>query len=131
MTHPLFNLDGLPEPPSPAQAAQPMGAGKPRLRVPVRDQMEMRCESLEDLLEADHPVRVVWAAVTLDLKSWLSEIKAIERHVGRDATDPRLLVALWVFATLKGMGSARELARLCAAHRTQLRTQLTGHAMRS
>ena len=115
MTHPLFNLDGLPEPPSPAQAAQSMGTGKPRLRVPVRDQMEMRWESLDDLLEADHPARIVWAAVcTLDLKSWLSEIKAIERHVGRDATDPRLLVALWVFATLKGMGSARELARLCA-----------------
>src|SRR5271156_4591374 len=75
----------------------------------------MRCESLDDLLEADHPARIVWAAVcTLDLKSWLSEIKAIERHVGRDATDPRLLVALWVFATLKGIGSARELARLCA-----------------
>ena len=67
------------------------------------------------MLEADHPARIVWAAVcTLDLKSWLSEIKAIERHVGRDATDPRLLVALWVFATLKAIGSARELARLCA-----------------
>ena len=49
----------------------------------------------------------------LDLKSWLSEIKAVEGHVGRDATDPRLLVGLWVFATLKGIGSARELARLC------------------
>src|SRR5580693_10766852 len=117
MTHPLFNLDGLPEPPSPAQAAQSMGAGKPRLRVPVRDQMEMRWASLDDLIEADHPVRVVWAAVcTLDLKSWLGEIKAVEGHVGRDATDPRLLVALWVFATLKGIGSARELARLCKDH---------------
>jgi transposase len=66
------------------------------------------------LLEADHPVRIIWGAVcTLDLKSWLGEIKAVEGHVGRDATDPRLLVALWVFATLKGIGSARELARLC------------------
>ena len=75
----------------------------------------MRWASLDDLLEADHLVRIVWAAVcSLDLKSWLNEIKAIERHVGRDATDPRLLVALWVFATLKGIGSARELARLCA-----------------
>jgi len=54
MTLPLFNLDGLPGPPSPAQAAQSMGAGKPRLRVPVRDKMEMRWESLDDLLEADH-----------------------------------------------------------------------------
>ena len=115
MTLPLFSPDDLPEPPSPAQVAQSMGAGKPRLRVPIRDQIEMRWESLEDLLEADHPARIVWAAVcALDLKSWLNEIKAIEGHVGRDATDPRLLVALWVFATLKGIGSARELARLCA-----------------
>jgi transposase len=114
MTRPLFGPEDLPDLPSPAQAAQSTPAGKPRLRRPVRDQVEMRCESLEGLLEADHPARVVWAAVSaLDLKSWLSEIKAVEGHVGRDATDPRLLVALWVFATLKGIGSARELARLC------------------
>jgi transposase len=114
MTLPLFNPDDLPEPPSPAQVAQSTAEGKPRLRVPIRDQIEMRWASLDDLLEADHPVRIVWAAVcALDLSSWLSEIKAVERHVGRDATDPRLLVALWVFATLKGIGSARELARLC------------------
>ncbi len=57
---------------------------------------------------------VVWAAIgTLDLGRWLSEIKAVEHYVGRDATDPRLLVALWTFATLKGIGSARELDRLC------------------
>lgn len=114
MTLPLFSPDDLPEPPSPAQAAQSMPAGKPRLRRPIRDQIEMRSASLDDLLEADHPVRVVWVAVcTFDLNSWLSEIKAVEGHVGRDATDPRLLVALWVYATLKGIGSARELARLC------------------
>ncbi len=92
-----------------------MPAGRPRLRVPIRDQIEMRRQSLEDLLEADHSVRTIWAAVcALDLKSWLGEIKAVEGHVGRDATDPRLLVALWIFATLKGIGSAREVARLCA-----------------
>jgi transposase len=114
MTLPLFSPDDLPEPPSPAQAAQSMPSGKPRLRLPIRDQIEMRTASLDDLLEADHPVRVVWAAVcALDLKSWLGEIKAVEGHVGRDATDPRLLIALWVFATLKAVGSARELARLC------------------
>jgi transposase len=114
VTLPLFNTDDLPEPPSPAQAAQSMPAGKPRLRVPIRDQIVARWESLDGLLEADHPVRIIWAAVcTLDLKSWLGEIKAVEGHVGRDATDPRLLVALWVFATTKGIGSARELARLC------------------
>ena len=114
MTLPLFSPDNLPEPTSPAQAAQSMPVAKPRLRRPIRDQIEVCWASLDDLVEADHPVRVVWAAVcTLDLKSWLGEIKAVEGHVGRDATDPRLLVALWVFATLKAVGSARELARLC------------------
>jgi transposase len=114
MTLPLFGPDELPEPPSPAQVAQSLAEGKPRLRVPQRDQIEMHWASLDQLLDPDHPVRIVWAAVCgLDLKSWLREIKAVERHAGRDATDPRLLVALWTFATLKGIASARELDRLC------------------
>ena len=45
--------------------------------------------------------------------AWLQNIKAVEGHVGRDATDPRILVALWVFATLEGIGSARRLSKLC------------------
>jgi transposase len=117
MTLPLFNADDLPEPPSPAQAAQSKTYGKPRLRVPVRDQPEMRWASLDQLIEPDHQVRIVWAAVCkLDLSSWLHDIKAVERHVGRDATDPRLLLSLWVYATLRGIGSARELDRLCREH---------------
>jgi transposase len=52
----------------------------------------------------------------LRLDGWLKGIKAVEGNVGRDATDPRLLVALWVYATLEGVGSARELARLCEKH---------------
>jgi transposase len=111
MTMPLFDPDDLPEPPSPAQAAQSLPAGNPRLRVPHRDQVEVRWASLDELLEGDHPVRIIWAAVCkLDLSAWLSGVKAVAGH---DATDPRLLVALWVYATLKGIGSARELARLC------------------
>ena len=95
MTMPLFDPDDLPEPVSPAQAAQSPPAGKPRLRIPHRDQVEMRWASLDGLLDGDHPVRVVWAAVCrLDLTSWLREVKAVQGHVGRDATDPRLLVAL-------------------------------------
>lgn len=115
MTRPLFDPNDLPEPPSPAQIAQSMPADRPRLRRPVRDQVEMHTASLDDLLDADHSVRIVWSAVCrLDLSAWLRDIKAVRGHVGRDATDPRLLVALWVFATLKGIGSARELARLCS-----------------
>lgn len=117
MTLPLFNLDDLPEALSPAQAAQSKTYGKPRLRVPIRDQVEMQWASLDQLIEPDHQVRIVWAAVCkVDLSSWLHDIKAVARHVGRDATDPRLLLSLWVYATLRGIGSARELDHLCREH---------------
>lgn len=87
------------------------------MRVPHRDQVEIRWASLDQLLEPDHGVRVVWAAVCgLDLSRWQGEIRAVEGTVGRDATDPRLLVALWVYATLDGVGSAREVARLSEMH---------------
>lgn len=93
------------------------GKGVPRLRVPHRDQVEMHYLSLDELLPADHPARAVWqCASRLDLGRWLGEIKAVEGHVGRDATDPRLLLALWVQATLDGVAHARELARLCRHH---------------
>src|SRR5262245_34937487 len=113
MTRLPFSSDDSPGPPTPAQVADQPTRGTPRLRMPHRDQVEMRWASLDDLLEPDHPVRSVWAAVcALDLKPWLEEIKAVEHHVGRDATDPRLLLALWVYATIKAVGSARELDRL-------------------
>ena len=116
MTQLPFKSDDQPEP-SPAQAAQNPGRGVPRLRVPQRDQIEMNWSSLDDRLDADSPARVVWSLVCrLDLDAWLKDVKAIEHHVGRNATDPRLLVALWVLATLKAVGSARELARLCNDH---------------
>jgi hypothetical protein len=113
----LFSeLEG--ERPSPADAAQQSQAsGTPRLRVPQRNQVEMLWMSLDEMLEPDHQARVVWTAVCrLDLSRWLAEIKAVEGSVGRNATDPRLLVALSVYATLDGVGSSREVARLCTKH---------------
>ena len=108
-----FLPDDQPEP-TPAHAAKNAGRGIPRLRVPHRDQVELSWSSLDERLDPDSPARVVWSLVCkLDLEAWLSEIKAIKHHSGRNATDPRLLVALWVFATLRGVGSAREIERLC------------------
>lgn len=104
--------------PSPGEvaAAQTMG-GNPRLRVPQRNQVEIRWASLDELLEPDHPSRRVRAFVCgLDLGRWLTTIKGVEGVAGRDATDPRLLVALWIYATIEGVGSARELERLCEKH---------------
>jgi transposase len=108
--------DDLPEP-TPAQAAKPPARGTPRLRVPHRDQVQYCWASLDERLDPDSQARAVWTLVCrLDLDAWLADIKAIEGRAGRDATDPRLLVALWVFATVKGIGSARELERLCKDH---------------
>lgn len=115
MSSQLFDKGPAPEASS-AQSTEPL-TGEPRLRVPHRIQVEMHWRSLDELLEADHRARLVWAAVVkLPLEGWLQEIKAVEGNVGRKATDPRLLVALWVYATLEGIGSARELARLCEKH---------------
>lgn len=100
-----------------SQVAAAAARGKPRLRVPVRDQVEVQCVALDELIGTEHPARSVWMAVGgLDLGRWLNEIKSVEGHVGRDSTDPRLLLALWVYATLDGVASARELERLCNHH---------------
>jgi transposase len=93
--------------------------GRLRLRTPERRQVEMRMECLDDLVPAEDPVRLIWAATgRLELSKFYEGIRASEGHVGRDATDPRLLVALWLYAATQGVGSARELARLCQEHRS-------------
>jgi transposase len=66
------------------------------------------------LLPEDHQARAVWAFVEeLDLSPLFDQIKSVERSAGRAATDPRILFALWLYAALRGVGSARELARRC------------------
>jgi transposase len=89
-----------------------------RLRQPNRSQSILRIESPDDLVPEAHPVRVIWAVTgRLDLSGFYREIRSVEGQVGRDATDPRLLVALWLYAATRGVGSARELSRLCKEHR--------------
>src|ERR1700733_11437036 len=85
-----------------------------RLRVPERRQMAMGVQCPDDLVPAQHAGRMVMALVeTLDLSRFSEPIKAREGVAGRDATDPRLLVGLWLYACIRGIGSARELARRC------------------
>lgn len=95
----------------------PETAGRPRLRVAEREQVVMRMLSLDQMLPADDDARVVWDFVCqCDLSKLLERIRAVEGNVGRDATDPRILLAVWLLATFKGVGSARELDRLCERH---------------
>jgi transposase len=83
-----------------------------RLRRPERRQTAMLIQCPDDLVSANHPVRMVMAMVeTLDLLRFHEPIKARAGQAGRDATDPQLLVALWLYACIRGIGSARELAR--------------------
>lgn len=85
-----------------------------RLRSPERRQVAMVVQCPDDLVGAEHPVRMVWAIVEkLDLSAFSEPIKAREGSAGRDATDPQLLVALWLYACIRGIGSGRELARRC------------------
>jgi len=85
-----------------------------RLRVPERRQVAMVVQCPDDLVSASHTVRLVMAVVEkLEVSRFCEPIKAREGLAGRDATDPRLLVALWLYASIRGIGSARELARRC------------------
>ncbi len=97
--------------------AQPFDTGKPRLREPVRDQIELRAVDLERLLAFDHRARVIWDYVQrLDLRALEEAVQAREHTSGQAPASPRLLLALWLFATSEGVGSARALARLCESH---------------
>jgi transposase len=92
-------------------AAQRQGA--PRLLQPNRSQIELRATDLESLLPEDHRARLVWGYVERQDLSRLTEaIKARGSNAGRAAIDPRILFALWLYATLEGVGSGREIARL-------------------
>lgn len=87
--------------------------GSARTKRPERTQVEMQLLSLDQWLDADHRVRIVWQYVDgLDLSELYESIKATEGNVGRDAIDPRILFALWLFATLEGVTSARRIAEL-------------------
>jgi len=85
-----------------------------RVRRPERFQVEMQFYSLDQMLASDHRARIVWAFVqSLDLTLLYEKIEVTDYKAGRSATAPEILVALWLLATLDGIGSARELARRC------------------
>lgn len=87
---------------------------RPRIHTAQRNQVELRTFHLDSLLRADHPARVLWAVLDrLDLSAFYEKILSQDAAAGRPATDPKLLLALWLYATTDGVGSGRELERLC------------------
>ena len=85
-----------------------------RLKPINREQMVLRPVDVEALVPEDHEVRAIWEFVgRLDLSRYYEDIEVIEGEAGRPALDPRLMISLWIYAYSKGIGSAREVSRLC------------------
>jgi transposase len=85
-----------------------------RLATAVRTQVSWDMVCLDDFLVADHRARQVWEYVEqCDLSPLYERVRAVEGEAGRAAIDPAILMALWLYATLEGIGSARLLDRLC------------------
>jgi transposase len=91
----------------------------PKARVVEVNRAQLRLVpmDLESLLPADHQARAVWTFVDrLDLGEFYERIRSREGKAGRPATDPQIFLALWIYATVEGVGSAREIERLCQYH---------------
>jgi len=98
-------------------APERTSAAAARLRTAERRQVALRAVCLDDLVPNDHRVRMVWRFVEgLDLTALLVGIKAVEGRPGHPPADPRILLALWLYATIEGVASARQVARLCDEH---------------
>jgi transposase len=107
--HDLSVVAPVPQPPAPPEP--------PRLRKAERRQLALLPLCLDELIPPQHQVRTLWALVEgLDLSGFEEDLKARGSEPGRAATDPRILVALWLWAATQGVGSARELDRLCQEH---------------
>jgi transposase len=86
----------------------------PKIRPYDRHQITMMTLSLDDLVEPDHEVRALWAYVEkMDLSALFDSIRTRLGRKGAPTYDPRILMALWLYATARGVGSARELEQMC------------------
>jgi transposase len=98
-------------------AAVASASARARVIWPNREQIELRPMDLESLLPEGHRARLVWAWVERqDLSGMYEAIKVREGGVGRSAIAPEILLGLWLYATLDGVGSARQLSRLVLEH---------------
>jgi transposase len=90
---------------------------KPRVRAAQRNQLEMRTVDLDSTIAEDHTARMIWKFLDgMNLSKFYARIKVDEHTVGRAATDPKILLALWLYAHTDGIGSARAIDRLCRTH---------------
>src|ERR1035437_7028464 len=105
----------------PVDSSQPGSTpapGVPGVQFAGRNQVEIQMADLDSLVDDHHTVRVIWAyLLKADLAEMYEQIQAVEGGAGRPAIDPRILLALWMYAIADGIGSARKLAKLCEDHK--------------
>src|ERR1700687_1832186 len=115
VTQPTLPMD-WPEPQA-SSLSMPTRPDQVRVLRPVRNQVQLIERDLDSLLADDHSARAVWELIQrFDLTAFYARIKATLDRPGHPATDPAVLLAVWVYATSEGVGSARQVARLCAEH---------------
>ena len=107
----------VPSPPPEAPKSEPAPKAPARFQPVNRQQMVWRAVDVEQLLEPDHLARAIWEMTgRLDLTPYTDEVRAVEGRAGRSAIDPRLLIAVWIYAYSEKVSSAREVARRCDYH---------------
>jgi transposase len=110
----------MPEPTAPSTSSAerpPLEPEQRRVHTAARQQIELVPRSLEEAVPDDHPARLVWAWLErVDLEGFYTSIRSALAGPGRPASDPQVLLALWIYATVDGVGSARQLDRLCREH---------------
>jgi len=88
--------------------------GEARVKRPDRRQSLFRPQTFDQLIPSDHRARgIVKFVEELDLTQFYEGIRSRGSEPGRPATDPAMLIALWLFATSEGVGSARQIERMC------------------
>src|SRR5262245_12708688 len=88
--------------------------GEARVKRPDRRQSILRPQVIDQLIPPDHRARAIVKFVEqMDLDAFYAAIKSRGTDPGRPATDPAMLIALWLFATSEGVGSGRQVERLC------------------
>ena len=108
MTTTQMRLDGPVTEPEPLKE-QPRGVA--RLKTPNRAQWVFSNLDLDQLIPADHLARAIDSLVKqMPDAGFLVDNKSVAGHAGRPRTDPRMLVAIWVYAYSQGMGEAGAIA---------------------
>jgi transposase len=107
-----------------------------RVKRAQRGQITWGRVDLDAEVPADHEVRAIAAVVDdrglppvgsaaegrrglidkLDLRGLYADVRARGEIAGAPATDPKILLGIWVYATSDGVGSGREIARLFELH---------------